>query len=767
MIPELTALLASPAPPPFAVVRREGREGVELMLGDVIDVDQLADVPLPSVPGTADTAPGSRSDSGSTAATDSSGTGGTAATGGSGTDTTDASQVLALIPYRQVSERGFACHDDAAPVRCLVVRDRHVLDVEDCLAAIPDAPLDVTADGFDIDDDAYARLVGDVIRDEIGRGEGANFVIRRDYRARIHGASPHVAALRLFRRLLIGEPNAYWTFAAHTNDGTMVGATPERHVSVAGGTVVMNPISGTYRPPDGVATPDGLLRFLADPKETEELFMVVDEELKMMSHVCDRGGQVLGPFLKEMGHLVHTEYLLEGQTDLDVRDVLRETMFAPTVTGSPLENAARVITRYESSGRGYYAGVAALLEAGSGGRVDVDAPILIRTAYIDPAEDAHDPAGDAHGPAGDVRVPVGATLVRHSIAANEVAETHAKAAGMLAALGLLPPAAGSLTESPAGSLSRSAAGGHRGDDGAEAGPDDLRAEHPEHPGHPGHPGGSAGSGRSARLADHPGVTAALAARNATLAPFWLRRQDTARRDDLAGCSALIIDAEDRWTAMLAHLLRHLGMAADVCSWDGKPGDAARHDLLICGPGPGDPRDLHNPRMARMDALVRARLEAERPLLAVCLSHQVLAARLGLPIAVLDQPYQGTQLEIDFFGRRTRAGFYNTFAAWTSVPSPHDPRRPSDSWMPTAPAHGEVTASPTLGTPPGMRIAASSPGVEIAADDATGEVYALRGPGFASVQFHVESILSVDGVDLLAGLVQHTMTTTSSRTGGAQ
>ena len=99
-------------------------------------------------------------------------------------------------------------------------------------------------------------------------------------------------------------------------------------------------------------------------------------------------------------------------------------MFAPTVTGSPIENACRVIARHERRGRGYYAGVLALLGHDDGGRQTLDAPILIRTAEI---------SAD-----GALRVPVGATLVRHSTAAGEVAETHAKAAGILTALGLRP-----------------------------------------------------------------------------------------------------------------------------------------------------------------------------------------------------------------------------------------------------------------------------------------------------------------------------------------
>ncbi|NEE27737.1 phenazine-specific anthranilate synthase component I, partial [Streptomyces sp. SID7982] len=98
------------------------------------------------------------------------------------------------------------------------------------------------------------------------------------------------------RRLLAGERGAYWTFVVHTGGSgpegtsvsgrrratggrTLVGASPEVHVRMSGGTVVMNPISGTYRYPDGGPTAESLLAFLGDRKESEELSMVVDEEL--------------------------------------------------------------------------------------------------------------------------------------------------------------------------------------------------------------------------------------------------------------------------------------------------------------------------------------------------------------------------------------------------------------------------------------------------------------------------------------------------------
>ncbi len=80
--------------------------------------------------------------------------------------------------------------------------------------------------------------------------------------------------------------------------------------------------------------------------------MVVDEELKMMSAVCSDGGRITGPHLKEMSRLTHTEYMLRGRSTLDPRDILRETMFAPTVTGSPMQNACTVIARHETAPRG-------------------------------------------------------------------------------------------------------------------------------------------------------------------------------------------------------------------------------------------------------------------------------------------------------------------------------------------------------------------------------------------------------------------------------
>ncbi|MFB7932182.1 anthranilate synthase family protein [Streptomyces sp. NPDC056039] len=616
---DLAQLLHDPRP--FALLRRrtpgQDHDQVEVLIGPVAGCDRLADLP---------------------------------------------DEGLALVPFRQIRERGFDVRDDGTPLAVLTPEETCEIPLAEALDRLPGHDVRVEGGGFDVGDEEYAQIVGRVLREEIGRGEGANFVIRRTYEGEIPGFG-RADALALFRRLLEGERGAYWTFVVHTGDRTLVGASPEVHVRMSGGTVVMNPISGTYRYPAEGPTPEHLLGFLADGKEIEELSMVVDEELKMMCTVGDMGGVVVGPRLKEMAHLAHTEYELRGKSSLDVREVLKETMFAATVTGSPVQNACRVIERHEAGGRGYYAGALALIGRDSGGAQTLDSPILIRTADIDAD--------------GGLRVPVGATLVRGSDPEGEVAETHAKAAGVLAALGVRPGRPRAESVRP-------------------------------------------------KLAEDPRVRAALDGRRASLAPFWLRMQE--RSEGLAG-HALVVDGEDTFTAMLAHLLRSNGLEVTVRRYDEaglREAVLAHQGPVVLGPGPGDPADLTDPKMRILRGLTAEVIRGHaHGVLGVCLGHELIAAELGLEIVRKDVPYQGAQTEIELFGRRETVGFYNSFVARCDEE-----------------AHQELAAH----------------GVEVSRA-ANGEVHAMRGPGFAGVQFHPESILTLNGAAVVRELVGQLRNTT--------
>jgi len=613
----LDDLLAQPA---FALIRVRDADTVTLVGGPRTDIESLADIPL-------------------------------AAGEGAGWDS------LVLVPFAQARERGFEAHQDGTPLSVIRADVSTEVPLAELLPQLPDVPVEfVDRGGFETSDEDYAGVVRRIIDDEVGQGEGANLVIGRHYRAQVADWG-HERALTVFRRLLERERGAFWTFCIFTGDRYLIGASPERHVSVGAGQVRMNPISGTFRVRGLETHADRkreLLRFLADEKEIYELFMVVDEELKMMCDICHEGGLVLGPYLKPMTHLIHTEYLLAGRTDRDVREVLRDSMFAATVTGSPVENACRLIKQYEPEGRGYYASVAALIGRDGEGAPRADAPILIRTADVDLD--------------GRLKVTAGATLVRDSDPVSETAETWAKAAGILSAFGLVEAATVPV-------------------EGFDA------------------------------VAREDDVLIALGERNQRLSQFWLTDQSGAAPvPSLVGKRAVVLDGEDDFVNMLAHVFGVIGMTTDIVRHDEyEPGALDGFDLVVVGPGPGDPRDESDPKMAVLREAVRGLLSEQRPFLAVCLGHQALCHELRLDLAFKDIVFQGTQSTLSVLGRDETVGFYNTFVA-----------RVPDSGLPD--------------------------GVTVDADPATGDIHLIAGPHFRGVQFHAESILTQNGFAILRDLV---------------
>jgi phenazine biosynthesis protein phzE len=167
--------------------------------------------------------------------------------------------------------------------------------------------------------------------------------------------------------------------------------------------------------------------------------------------------------------------------------------------------------------------------------------------------------------------------------------------------------------------------------------------------------------------------------------------------------------------MIHHQLRTLGMAVTIRRFN-EPYSPDGYDLVVMGPGPGDPREFSHVKIAHLRSAIQNLLDKRQPFLAICLSHQVLATLLGFNLIRRDSPNQGVQKEINLFGNREEVGFYNTFAAWSSA--------------------DEVQCK-------GVGI------VEVSRDRQTGEIHALRGRGFASMQFHAESVLTEDGIRIIS------------------
>ena len=247
---------------------------------------------------------------------------------------------LVMIPYRQIHEVGFDYQDDGEALQAIEISQHEVLSVAETVAHIPKVPVELRGIGFDLSDEAYAATAQKIINDEIGRGEGSNFVLSRSLYAEIEGFSK-AHALSLFSELLAKESGAYWTFMIWLEGRAFIGASPEQQITLSGGVATMNPISGTYRYPASGPQVDQALDFLNDPKETDELFMVADEELKMFGRFCETGGRLKGPYFKEMSKVAHTEYYIEGKTRAGASTLLRDTLLAPTVTESWLGKTAQ------------------------------------------------------------------------------------------------------------------------------------------------------------------------------------------------------------------------------------------------------------------------------------------------------------------------------------------------------------------------------------------------------------------------------------------
>jgi phenazine biosynthesis protein phzE len=105
---------------------------------------------------------------------------------------------------------------------------------------------------------------------------------------------------------------------------------------------------------------------------------------------------------------------------------------------------------------------------------------------------------------------------------------------------------------------------------------------------------------------------------------------------------------------------------------------------------------------------------------------VLAGLAGFPLRALPAPRQGVRLDAAVFGTTAAVGYYNTFGAHLT------------------------TVSAAAADNPVARLA-----LEPSAD-ADGVLTALRGPGVASVQGHLESVLSADGIAVLDGLTRHAL-----------
>jgi anthranilate synthase/aminodeoxychorismate synthase-like glutamine amidotransferase len=184
---------------------------------------------------------------------------------------------------------------------------------------------------------------------------------------------------------------------------------------------------------------------------------------------------------------------------------------------------------------------------------------------------------------------------------------------------------------------------------------------------------------------------------------------------------LVVDNYDSFTYNLVQYLGELGADLRVLRNDAADADAIAAmapERIVISPGPGHPGE------AGVSLEVIRRLGPTTPILGVCLGHQAIGEAFGAVVARAGRQMHGKTSDVRHDGRGIFTGLPNPFTATRY----HSLAVRAD----TVPSTLEVSAW---------------------ADD--GEIMALRHRRFPveGVQFHPESILTVEGKRLLANFLR--------------
>ncbi|MBS0557429.1 MAG: aminodeoxychorismate synthase component I [Proteobacteria bacterium] len=270
----------------------------------------------------------------------------------------------------------------------------------------------------DVDEDDAQRFLDGVarIRDHLRNGDTYQINLSREWRLHCAGTP---SAAELYASLRRANP-APFAGLLQWDDWAIASSSPERLVEVRDGVAQTRPIAGT-RPRhagDDDATRKGEL--IAHPKERAEHVMLVDLERNDLGRICVPGSVAVDELMtvESYAHVHHIVSNVRGRLRADAtpREVIRAVFPGGTITGCPKVRSMRIIAELEAGGRGAYTGALGYLDRNG----NMDLNILIRTLTLR---------------AGHIRLRAGAGIVADSIAEHELAETRAKARGLLRACG--------------------------------------------------------------------------------------------------------------------------------------------------------------------------------------------------------------------------------------------------------------------------------------------------------------------------------------------
>lgn len=271
-----------------------------------------------------------------------------------------------------------------------------------------------------VEEDAAERFLASVERvlQYIRAGDVFQVNLSRGWRATL---AEDVSAHALYGALRASNPAPFAGLMTLPAGRAVLSSSPERLVEVRAGTVSTRPIAGTYpRSNDPRQDRAWSRELLAHPKERAEHVMLIDLERNDLGRVCQPGSMQVSELmvLESYRHVHHIVSEVRGRLRAGVTPggVIRAVFPGGTITGCPKVRCMQIIAELERAARGAYTGSMGYLNRDG----SMDLNILIRTMVQDGRQ---------------VRLRAGAGVVADSRPERELAETRAKARGMLAALG--------------------------------------------------------------------------------------------------------------------------------------------------------------------------------------------------------------------------------------------------------------------------------------------------------------------------------------------
>ena len=208
---------------------------------------------------------------------------------------------------------------------------------------------------------------------------------------------------------------------ARWRDVEIISSSPERLLKVRDGVAQTRPIAGTRPRSDDDAHDESLsTELFSHPKELAEHVMLIDLERNDLGRVCHAGSVEVDEMmvLESYSHVHHIVSNVTGRLRDDVTpgQAIAAVFPGGTITGCPKVRCMEIIAELEAGPRGAYTGSFGYLNRDG----SMDLNILIRTMVK---------KGNS------ITLRAGSGIVADSDPGGELAETRAKAKGMLRALG--------------------------------------------------------------------------------------------------------------------------------------------------------------------------------------------------------------------------------------------------------------------------------------------------------------------------------------------